>query len=140
MFTASVLVADVGEPPDVAKIDGEADHRQQELDLLVPGFSASVRRQGHHHHSGHVVLALLGVLAVFALHRRLLAVVLAVGRFLGRERVLLAVLPFWFGHCCARCLTTEDTLSSLQRERSENEMKLEGGRKIQNSKYSDGLM
>ena len=40
-LTAAVLVADVGEAPDVAEVDGEPDDGQQELHLLVPGLALS---------------------------------------------------------------------------------------------------
>ena len=34
--SAAVVVADVGETPDVSQVDGESDDGEQELDLLVP--------------------------------------------------------------------------------------------------------
>lgn len=36
LLTPSVLVANVGESPDVSQVDGKPDDREQELDLFVP--------------------------------------------------------------------------------------------------------
>ena len=98
-LTSSVLVTDVGEPPDVPQVHGEAHDREEELHFLVPCFSPPVGGQSHHHHPGDVVLVLLGIFAVLGLDRRLLAVVLTIGLLLVRMGVLLAVVPFRFGHC-----------------------------------------
>ena len=38
-LTSAVLVAQVGEPPDVSETDGEADAGEKEVDLARPGFS-----------------------------------------------------------------------------------------------------
>lgn len=35
-LTSSILVAEVGEPPDVAQPDDLSGHRQDKLDLIVP--------------------------------------------------------------------------------------------------------
>ena len=37
-LTSSVFVAQVWEPPDIGEVDGEANHGQEEVDLLPPGL------------------------------------------------------------------------------------------------------
>ena len=37
LLTSSILLAEVGEPPDVAKPHTEPQHREEELDWAVPG-------------------------------------------------------------------------------------------------------
>ena len=38
-LTSSVLITKVGKSPDIGQVDGEADHRQEEVDFLSPGLS-----------------------------------------------------------------------------------------------------
>lgn len=42
-LTSSVLVADVREAPDISQVHSVADHRQQEVHLLAPGFSGPLQ-------------------------------------------------------------------------------------------------
>lgn len=53
----SILVANIGESPDVAQINGESDHGQQELGLLAPMLAWWIRGNRHLHNP---VLAGLG--------------------------------------------------------------------------------
>lgn len=58
LLTSSILVAQVGEPPDVGEVDSEANHGQQEVDLLPPGLSVllatwvGLRRRRSHQGAG----------------------------------------------------------------------------------------
>lgn len=38
-LTSTIFVAQVREPPDVGEVHGEADDRQEEVDLLAPGLT-----------------------------------------------------------------------------------------------------
>ena len=47
-LTATILLTEVGEPPDVAEADTEAQHGEEELDRAVPGHSGLTRLRIHH--------------------------------------------------------------------------------------------
>ena len=50
-LTSSILLAEVGEPPDVAQSHTEAEHGEEELDWAVPG-DPGLARLGVHTDSG----------------------------------------------------------------------------------------
>lgn len=57
-LTSSVLVAQVREPPDIGEVDSEANHGQEEVDLLPPGLPVllavwvGLRRRRSHQGAG----------------------------------------------------------------------------------------
>ena len=50
-LTSTIFLAEVGEPPDVAEADAEAEDGEEELDGAVPGGSlAPLLLHNHHRH------------------------------------------------------------------------------------------
>ena len=48
ILTATILLTEVGEPPDVAEPHTEPQHGEEELDRTVPGHSGLTRLRIHH--------------------------------------------------------------------------------------------
>ena len=49
-LTSTVLLAEVGEPPDVAEPNAEAEDGEEELDGAVPGGPLAPLLHHHHRH------------------------------------------------------------------------------------------